>query len=54
MITVCLNSEATIEKTIESVISQQNVEIEYIIVDGKSTDGTLNIVDKYKDKIYHF
>ena len=51
VITVCYNSESTIEQTIKSVISQKNVDVEYIIVDGCSTDKTLQIVDRYKDKI---
>lgn len=51
IITPCLNSEKTIEQTIKSVINQTYPKIEYIIVDGESTDGTLGIVEKYKDKI---
>lgn len=51
IVTVCRNSEKTIEKTIKSVLSQTYQTFEYIIVDGASTDGTLNIVNKYKDKI---
>lgn len=51
IITVCLNSEQTIEQTIQSVINQNDSDYEYIIVDGKSTDNTLNIIDKYKNKI---
>lgn len=51
IITVCLNSEKTIKRTIKSVVNQTYPNIEYIIIDGKSTDGTLDIIDKYKDKI---
>lgn len=51
IITVCYNSQATIENTIKSVISQTHSDIEYIIVDGKSGDNTLEIVNKYQDKI---
>ena len=53
IITVCLNAVNTIEKTINSVISQSYPYIEYIIIDGLSTDGTLDIINKYKDKITH-
>lgn len=51
VITVCYNSQNTIEKTIRSVLSQRNVDIEYIIIDGSSTDKTLQIIDRYRDKI---
>ena len=51
ILTVCYNSAATIEDTIKSVLSQQYENIEYIIVDGLSTDNTLEIVNKYKDQI---
>lgn len=51
IITVCYNAEATIERTIKSVLSQTYSDIEYIIVDGNSTDTTMNIVHKYKSHI---
>jgi len=51
IITVCYNAEKTIENTIRSVISQTYKYIEYIIIDGASTDGTLNIIKRYKDNI---
>lgn len=47
IITPTLNSEKYLEKTILSVISQTYENIEYIIIDGGSTDGTLNIINKY-------
>ena len=52
IITVCYNSEHTIEKAILSVINQNYKELEYIIVDGGSTDGTVNIIKKYENYIY--
>lgn len=51
IITVVLNRANTIRRTIESVISQSYKDIEYIIIDGGSTDGTLDIVNSYRDKI---
>lgn len=49
IITVCLNSEKTIHRTIESVLNQTYYNFEYIIIDGKSTDKTLEIVAKYQN-----
>lgn len=51
IITVCYNAEKTIESTIQSVIKQDYKQIEYIIIDGFSTDNTMNIVNNYKNKI---
>lgn len=51
IITICKNSTATIERTIQSVITQNYDNFEYIIVDGGSTDGTLGIIEKYNTRI---
>ena len=51
IITVALNSEKYIKETIESVLNQKNSNFEYIIVDGGSSDETINIIKKYEDKI---
>ena len=51
IITVCYNAEDTISDTIESVLSQDYKDVEYIIVDGKSTDRTLEIIQSIKNGI---
>ena len=51
IITVCYNSDATIRHTIKSVLAQSYSDIEYIIVDGASSDRTMSIVNEYKDRI---
>jgi len=51
IITVVKNAESTIERTIQSVLNQNYSNIEYIIVNGYSTDKTNEILEKYKDKI---
>lgn len=51
IITVCFNAVDVIEKTILSVVNQTYQNIEYIIVDGGSTDGTIDIIKKYEDQI---
>lgn len=54
IVTICYNSVNEIEKTIQSVVYQTYKKIEYIIIDGKSTDGTVDIINKYKDYICCF
>ena len=51
IITVVRNCGDTIEKTIQSVINQDYPNIEYLIVDGASTDNTLNIIKKHENEI---
>ena len=54
IVTVCFNSENTIKDTIDSVLNQTYGNIEYIIIDGGSIDGTVEFVQSYGDKIARF
>lgn len=54
IITVCYNRKATIEKAIKSVLKQNYDNIEYIIIDGNSTDGTKEIIESYRDQINQY
>lgn len=51
IITIAYNSAETIEATIQSVLGQNHPNIEYIVIDGASSDGTLDIVNRYSDQI---
>jgi glycosyltransferase involved in cell wall biosynthesis len=54
IITVVFNGAKTLEQTIQSVINQAYQNIEYIIIDGGSTDGTLEIIKKYEKHISYW
>lgn len=54
IITVVYNGEKTLEKTIKSVIDQTYKNIEYIIIDGASSDSTVEIIKKYEDEISYW
>jgi glycosyltransferase involved in cell wall biosynthesis len=51
IITSCYNREKTVGETIESVLAQDYPDIEYIVVDGDSNDGSRNVIDRYKNGI---
>lgn len=54
IITVCYNRKATIGQSIQSVLNQDYPNIEYIIIDGNSSDDTQSIIESYSDKITHY
>ncbi|MBF2047640.1 MAG: glycosyltransferase [Leptolyngbya sp. IPPAS B-1204] len=54
IITVCKNSEHTLERAIQSVVHQTYSNIEYIVIDGGSTDSTKEIINRYLHQIAHF
>lgn len=54
VITVVFNNEKDIERTMLSVLNQTYPNIEYLVIDGKSTDGTLQIIQKYHDHLAYF
>lgn len=51
IVTVCYNAAKDIEETIKSILGQTYDNIEFIVVDGGSTDGTMDIIRKYDDRI---
>ncbi len=54
IITVCFNSSKTIEKTFQSILNQTYTNIEHIVIDGGSSDSTVDIIKKYKKSIARF
>ncbi|WP_367773617.1 glycosyltransferase family 2 protein [Flavobacterium sp. WC2421] len=54
IITICYNRSATIAKAIESVLNQDYPNIEYIVIDGNSTDGTQAVIAKYSSRIAQY
>lgn len=53
IVTISFNQAEFLERTIQSVINQNGVDYEYIIVDPGSTDGSRDIIERYRDKISH-
>jgi len=50
IVTICRNERNNIERTLESVVKQSYADYEYIIIDGLSTDGTLEIIESCRGK----
>ena len=51
IVTVCFNAEEILEQTMLSVLNQTYSDIEYLLIDGGSKDGTLDIIKKYSDRV---
>ncbi len=54
LITVVFNCEDYIEQCIQSVLAQDYGELEYIVIDGKSSDGTASIINRYTDRLSYY
>ena len=54
IITACYNSANTLQKTIQSVLNQKFKDFEYIIIDGGSTDGTVEVIKRYKEHLAYW
>ncbi len=51
VITVCRNAAATLEKTVQSVLWQDYADLEYVVIDGLSTDGTMGVLESYREHV---
>lgn len=51
VITVTFNAKATVERTLRSVFEQEDVLTEVVVIDGASTDGTLDVLNRHRDRI---
>jgi len=54
VVTAVYNRAETIGSAIQSVLSQQDADVEYIVVDGNSSDATQQVVDRYRSRIQHY
>ena len=53
VVTICRNAAAVLERTVQSVLAQDYPALEYVVVDGASTDGSLDILRRHRDRIRH-
>ncbi|MBR1538500.1 MAG: glycosyltransferase, partial [Bacteroidales bacterium] len=51
VVTICYNARNVVEKTILSVVGQTYGNLEYLIIDGASKDGTMTVIDRYRERI---
>ena len=54
IITINLNNAAGLRKTIQSVVNQTYIDFEYIIIDGFSSDGSIEVIKEYADRINYW
>jgi glycosyltransferase involved in cell wall biosynthesis len=54
IITINYNNASGLKKTVESIVSHPSAEVEYIVIDGASTDGSLDVIQEYQDKISYW
>ncbi len=54
IITINLNNATGLSRTVQSVVNQNYIDFEYIIIDGGSTDNSVDVINKYRDKINHW
>ena len=54
VVTICFNSAATVEETIKSVLGQNYPLLDYVMIDGGSTDGTVEIIKRYESRLGYF
>ena len=54
IVTINLNNVAGLHETIISVLNQSSADLEYIIIDGGSTDGSAELIKEYSDRIYYW
>lgn len=54
IITITFNAERFLERTLQSVVAQQATDYEYIVIDGASTDGTLDLIKQYEPRITYW